>query len=256
MLGIVLTLTTWSAISLATSDWAPAPEPEQTPPPHEAVLESEPYPESESAPEMLARFIDLYENNSDLVGWIRISGTAVDYPVLRSPDDDWDFYLHHDFYRQPDERGIPYIWPHQDPEESDLLFIYGHHLPDGTQFSDVAKYSDPSYFETHPIIEMSSLYTERNFQVAFAFNVWSNQEYGSYYYHPETGTEGEMPFPYLLHTNWDSQEEFDHFIEQNRAHALYDTGIDISFGERMIALWTCSTTSVNDYRLVVVAVER
>jgi len=261
-LGTVLALTIWSAISLATGDFSPAPEVEvtvQAPPLEKAPVDTEPAPVEEQPdpmPEMLARFTDLYAENPDTIGWITIPGTNVNYPVLRGPESDWDFYLHHNFYRTPDENGVPYIWPHQDPEENDLLFIYAHNLSDGTLFSDVANYYDQEYFEAHPTIDFSSLYTERSFQIAFVFNVWSNQEHGSFYYHPETGIEESMAFPYLLHNGWNNQEEFDHFIEQNKAHALYDTGVEVSFGDRLIALWTCSTTEITDSRLVVVAVER
>ncbi|MCL2438124.1 MAG: class B sortase [Coriobacteriia bacterium] len=259
ILGVVLTLTVGAAIMLATGDLRPvAPEVEiavQTPPSETeetTTTEVEPTPE----PKMLARFKDLYAQNSDLVGWIHIPGTGVDYPVLQSPEDDWDFYLSHDFYREADSRGIPYIWPQQQGTDNDLLFVYAHNLPGGSMFSEVAQYRDRGYFEDHPMIEFSTLYEERRFEVAFVFYVWSRDDVGSYYYHPDTGTENATPFPYLLHEGWQNQEEFDYFIEQNRIHALYETGTEVTYGDRMLALWTCATTGASDLRLIVVAVEK
>ena len=54
------------------------------------------------------------EENSDLVGWIRIEGTKIDYPVLQTPDNP-NFYLKHDFDKKQSSYGAPYV-----EEESDL----------------------------------------------------------------------------------------------------------------------------------------
>ena len=78
------------------------PSPEPSPTPNRRVYQSEvlPYPLKEKVEfdesRILPELKEIYELNHDLVGWITIPGTNVDYPVVQS--DDMDFYLHHDFY--------------------------------------------------------------------------------------------------------------------------------------------------------------
>ena len=223
------------------------------PRPSSAPLPPTPTIEPSSEPVILEQFIELYEQNPDTIGWIRIPETAVDYPVLQSPASDWDFYLNRNFYREYDIHGIPYIWPQHDILEDDLIFIFGHNMRDGTRFADVISYMDYDFFREHPIIEFSTLYEEGRYEVAFVFQVFVIADVNQYYYHPERGTTDRIEFPYTFITAWSGKEAFWNFIEQNREHALYDTGVEVEYGDRMIALWTCTSGA---YRLVVVAVER
>jgi len=215
-----------------------------------------PEPEVEVQPQILAQFVELYAQNPEMIGWIHIPGTRVDYPVMQSPYSDWDFYLNHNFNREPDSHGIPYIWPQHDPENDDFHFIFAHNMADGSQFADVAKYRNQAFFEAHPLIEFSTLYTERQFKIAYVFNVYSDIGIADYFHRIGQGYTDGPGFAYTHTTNWENQAEFDQFIELVREYQLYDTGTEIEFGERVIALWTCATGNPPELRLVVVAVER
>ena len=50
---------------------------------------------------------DLYAQNNDLVGWIQIKDTKIDYPVMQTPDDP-EFYLHRDFKGEYSASGTPF----------------------------------------------------------------------------------------------------------------------------------------------------
>ena len=47
-------------------------------------------------PVMLPEFRELYERNSDIVGWLKMDGTRIEYPVMQNPQDA-EYYLNHDF---------------------------------------------------------------------------------------------------------------------------------------------------------------
>jgi len=205
---------------------------------------------------VLEKFTELYEQNSDLVGWIRIPGTAVDYPVVQSPDSDWDFYLNRNFHQAHDIYGTPYIWPQHDIAEDDLIFIFGHNMRDGSRFADVAKYTNRDFWERHPIIEFDTLYVERRYEIAFVFQVFVVENVNQYYHHRQRGIADGVEFPYTFVTAWESEEAFWHFIAHNQEFALYETGVEVAYGDRMIALWTCVGGGHPELRLVVVAVER
>ena len=54
------------------------------------------------------KYAELYTQNSDFIGWLRIDGTGIDYPVMQSKDDP-DFYLKHNFSKEYSRFGIPYM---------------------------------------------------------------------------------------------------------------------------------------------------
>ena len=63
--------------------------------------------ESAVSTEKKSKYQSYIDKNSDFVGYIKIDGTAVDYPVVQCNDD--EFYLTHNFDKQPEERGAIYM---------------------------------------------------------------------------------------------------------------------------------------------------
>jgi len=110
----------------------------------------------------------LQERNPDVHAWIRIPGTAIDYPILQSTDYQ-EFYLDHDIDRQPDMAGALFT---QDFNRLDFrcvhTLIYGHDMADGSKFGTLHRYLDARFMEEHDIIY---IYTPRNifrYQVVYA----------------------------------------------------------------------------------------
>ena len=93
-----------------------------------AVAEKESVSAAESEPAMLPEYAGLYRQNSDLVGWIRIEDTNINYPVVQSKDEP-NFYLKHVFDKKNADCGCPYVQENCDVQKpSDNLVIYGHHI--------------------------------------------------------------------------------------------------------------------------------
>lgn len=95
-------------------------------------LESGPEPVQE---EMTAfdKYANVYAQNSDLVGWVSIPGTRIDYPVMQTKDNP-DFYLKHAFDKSYSSYGVPYVQENCDIGISDNLVLYGHHMNNGSMF--------------------------------------------------------------------------------------------------------------------------
>ena len=76
---------------------------------------------------LLPELAELYQQNGDLVGWISISDTNINYPVMQSVNEP-NFYLKHGFDKEYSDYGCPYVQEDCDVQEpSDNLVIYGHH---------------------------------------------------------------------------------------------------------------------------------
>ena len=85
------------------------------------------------------KYADVYAQNSDLLGWISIPGTRIDYPVMQTKDNP-NFYLKHAFDKSYSSYGVPYMQENCDVGISDNLVLYGHHMNNGSMFSDLCKY--------------------------------------------------------------------------------------------------------------------
>lgn len=94
--------------------------------------------------------IDWNKLPSNVVAWVCVPGTKVDYPVVRDSPEEPGFYLSHDAEGAYSEWGTPYVANGcEDGLESPLVMIYGHHMSDGTMFADFARYSGNSFTEEH-----------------------------------------------------------------------------------------------------------
>lgn len=92
--------------------------------------------------------------NPDLIAWVNVEGTRINYPIMRAPRDDPDFYLHHDIYREYSVYGVPYLDTERSESDRAIFnaIIYGHHMDSGSMFSDFASYSDEDYASEHKTI--------------------------------------------------------------------------------------------------------
>lgn len=92
--------------------------------------------------------------NPDIIAWVNVANTKINYPIMRAPSDDPTFYLHHDIYRNYSVYGVPYLdTDYADNNEPAFnAIIYGHHMDNGSMFSDFAAYSDETYAQEHATI--------------------------------------------------------------------------------------------------------
>ncbi len=113
----------------------------------------------------------LLASNPDTIGWIYVPDTAIDYAIVQARSDYPQRYLYYDFYGSSNYHGCPYVAAPCEPYGGiDSLFpvIYGHHLIDGTMFSDFAKYGDRSYAEAHRTIYVYTPTETRTLRVVAA----------------------------------------------------------------------------------------
>lgn len=201
--------------------------------------ETLPGQETEAAePVMLPEFAALYAMNPDIVGWIKIEGTKVNYPVMQTPDQA-DYYLKRNFDKNYSAWGCIYVREQCDVNEpSDNVTIYGHHMNDGSMFAALDRYMQQSNWEKNSYITFDTLYEHRTYQIFAVFKT--------------TATVGKG-FSYHLLVDAETEDEFNEFIATCKELALYDTGITPVYGDKIICLSTCEYSQTNG-RLVVAAV--
>lgn len=188
------------------------------------------------------RFRALRALNGDYVGWLRIDGTKVDYPVMHTPEDE-QYYIHRDFYKADSYSGTPFMGAGCDTDSQSII-IYAHNMNNGTMFGELDQYADESYWEAHPVILFDTMddegrYEEGRYEVAAAFRT-------------RIYREGEAGFRYYEYVGDLSEEKFKEFTDAFSRLSIYDTGVKVSSEDRFLMLSTCSY-HVEDGRFVVVA---
>ena len=182
---------------------------------------------------------NLYLENADMVGWIQIEGTRIDYPVMQTPADP-NYYLKHDFEKDFTDYGCPFMQADCDAlAPSDNLIIYGHNMKDGSMFADLAKYRSKDFWQTHK-------------------TVWFDTELGSSAYeifaviHTTVQADDADAFPFYRFVDAAAPEEFADYVSACKARALYDTGIFAEYGDKLLTLSTCDNLT-DDGRWLIIA---
>lgn len=193
----------------------------------------------ETEPVMLEKMAELYAQNPDVAGWVRIDGTKLDYPVMFTPEDE-EKYLYANLDGGFSVQGLPLIDKdcNLDPE-SDNLIIYGHNMQNGTAFKTLMSYDSVTFFNAHPTLYYSTLYEERTYEIIAAF-------YDRVYY------TYEDCFKFYQFIDAEDEAHFNEAITYFKDKSLYDTGVTAEFGDDLITLVTCAY-HVDNGRFVVVA---
>lgn len=165
-------------------------------------------------------FASLKQKNPEIVAWLRIPDTKIDFPVMHARDN--KFYLSHDFEKNFAITGGIFLDYRNSADFSDSFsIIYGHRMSSGRMFSDVGKFKDKAFFDEHP---KAIIFTpERNYVlgiVAFA---------------SVAGDDGVI-------------YGFDNYTKQESAERIYSKAIhkrgEVSdLDKRYVLLSTCSVES-------------
>lgn len=105
----------------------------------------------------------LIAENADCIGWLSIDGTNISYPVMHTPSDPQK-YLRRNFYGKYSQSGVPFLDGRCDLQSTNLI-IYGHNMKNGTMFSDLKKYVDRDFLNTHRTVKFETADGIRYFTV-------------------------------------------------------------------------------------------
>lgn len=220
----------------------PADEPDS--PTQEATqpVAPEPTVSPTTADGLLTEYAGLHEINSDMVGWIKIEGTQVDYPVMQTPNNA-NFYLDKSFDKAYSSHGCIYVREECDVDlPSDNVTIYGHNMLDGSMFAALHKYEDKAFWEDNRLIVFDTLKERHVYEIFAVFKTSANVGEG-FSYHKFVDAANEKEFNDFVSTCKDLGKKY-----------YYDTGITPKYGEKLICLSTCEYSLGDNGRLVVAAV--
>ena len=161
----------------------------------------------------------LREINPDVVGWIRIPDTVIDYPLMQGKDN--DYYLNRTWDEQKNEVGSIFLEHVNRSDFTDYnTILYGHNMIDGSMFASLRRYQKQTYWEEHPYVYI------RSDQGVYRYEIFS-----SYLADVESNTYS-LGFP--------SQETTERFLDWLIGNSAICTGVTPEPTDRILTLSTCS----------------
>ena len=179
----------------------------------------------------------LKDTNPDILAWINIPDTVIDYPIAQHPMDD-EYYLKHGPDGMYSSYGCPYIEIcDEQPFDEFNTVIYGHNMKDGTMFASLHKYEDQDFFDSHREIY---IYTAEHIYLYEVFAAVMYSDARIPYYFDDAIITDRKDFLDSLKTD----------IVEERSYISED--MDVNEDDSIITLSTCDK-KLRDNRFLVVA---
>lgn len=177
-------------------------------------------------------YSDYLDINQDFTGWLFISNMAIDYPVVKGRDN--DFYLEHDFYRNPHPFGTVFMdYRNVGMGYDQHTILYGHYTPNGYMFADLEKFLSEDFFNSNQTIVFEDLFTERTFEI-FSVHIAPAD-------------------PYFINESFRNPDLTD-YIDELKKLSVFEREPQFTGDEKLVTLISCNYT-VNDGRIYVHAIE-
>jgi len=177
------------------------------------------------------RLRDKYKNN-DIIGIVKIPGTVIYYPVAHNAQDT-GYYLNKNLYKQYSAAGSIVLDFQNSVERQDPnTILYGHQMSTNSMFHTLSYYTDRDFFNRHRYIIFNTIYEDNAWEVFAFFKTHISFDYITVYFR--------------------SEQDFLDLAAEMTKRSMYDTGIEIKEGDRILTLSTC-TNIEKDTRYVLVA---
>ena len=174
----------------------------------------------------------LYEENRDLIGWLRMD-EILDLPVMYR---DNSYYLKRDFYKNKNEAGTLFLDQNQKfGEKTQNLLLHGHNMKDGTMFGRLTQYLNLSYMKNNPFVHYDTLWREEQYVIFAVLRV-------------SLDVKNERFFNYFSYPTFASDAEFSAYIRRLQLRSEYAIPIDVLPSDALLTLSTC----LDNDRLVIV----
>lgn len=172
----------------------------------------------------------LDKQNSDSVGYIKVNGTNINYPVVQG--DDNEFYLRHSFDKTYSQSGWIFLDYRNDAENLDKnTIIYGHNMLNKTMFSTLTNLTNSNFFNN-----TNNNYI--NLTIKNKPTVW--KIFSVYVTNPET---------YYTNIGFSNKSDYLNFLNTIKTRSMFNFDTNLNENDKILTLSTCA--NLNTKRLVV-----
>ncbi len=184
--------------------------------------------------------------NKEIVGWVTIDKTKIDYPVLEHKGDNAysQYYLNRTYKKTYSDYGSVFVdYRCTDSVKSKNVILHGHNIRDGSMFHGLLDYSkglegNLEFYKKHPVIEFNTPEGDAKYKIISVFKTSTLYAHGEFFNY----MQGEFL----------SDAEFMNFVYNVRIRSLIDCPVMTNEDDQLLTLSTCSYEYSN-FRTVVVA---
>lgn len=163
---------------------------------------------------------ELKNINSDTIGWIKVNGTNIDYPVVQTNNN--KYYLTHSFDKKYTDAGWIFLdYRNNSNAEDKNTIIYGHARKDKSMFGSLKNTFNSDWFnnEENHIIEFDTINEIKKYQV---FSI----------YHIKTED-------YYITTNFKNDDDFNKFLNTLKSRSIHNFNVDLNTNDKILTLSSC-----------------
>lgn len=179
----------------------------------------------------------LKEKYPDIMGWVKVPGTEIHFPVVQSGIDDPEYYLYRNYRGEDTEYGSIFLDAGGSINSFNQI-LHGHSMLDQRMFYCLIDFDKLEVYKKSPVINYDTYQEAGKWKIV---SVYKTNTYSS---------QGE-PFKFLT-SDFSTKEEEMQYIYDIMNRSIIDTGVDIKSTDRFISLSTCSY-ELEGFRTVVVA---
>ena len=199
----------------------------------EAIIKQSTDKKPEEGQKINNKFLALMDINPDTVGWIKLNKTNIDYPVVKTTDN--EYYLSKGFTKESDYNGWVFMDYRNNVEELGRnTIIYGHNrYSSGIIFGTLGNALKKEWYmdKENQIIIFDTIYEELRWQIFSVYQIKTTVDY--------------------IQTGFPTEENYIEFINMIEGRSIYDFGVNVDIKDKILTLSTCLS---NNRRLVVHAV--
>lgn len=168
-------------------------------------------------------FDNLKKINSDVVGWIKVNGTNINYPFVQSKDN--KYYLTHSFSKSYNNAGWVFLDYRNNNINNRNTIIYAHGRTDKTMFGTLRKVLNNGWINNtnNYVIKISTEKENSLWQIFSIYHIPTTNDY--------------------LQTEFKDEREYQRFLNilKNRSNHNFNTSI--TSNDTILTLSTCYNDS-------------
>ncbi|MEC0228839.1 class B sortase [Paenibacillus alba] len=172
--------------------------------------------------------------NKEIVGWLHIDGTSVEYPVVQHKDN--EYYLHKDAAGHESIYGSIFMDYRVDLNQQQRnTIIYGHNMIDGSMFGSLQNYKNKDFFLANRDILLETIDKKTSWEIFSVYTIDASKD--------------------TVDISYDNAQTFRQAIDQYRQKSLFQAPVIPQKEDEILTLVTCSNET-DDTRLVLHAVKK
>ena len=172
-------------------------------------------------------FEALKKTNEDTIAWLKVEGTQIEYPVVKTTNN--DFYLNHDLDKSKNSAGWIFMDYTNKLNGTDKnIVIYGHNRRDGSMFGTLKNILNKEWYEN----ENNKYITFINENQKSKYEIFSIYEIEREDYYIKT----------------DFNDDFEEFITKIKSRSIKNFSTEVTSEDEILTLSTCADN--NQYRVV------